>query len=285
MRMVAALRPNVRRHRSRPGEPVAGDVPALLPAAAFFDLDNTVLRGAAMYHLARGLQERRFFGRRQLARAAWWQLYFRLVGVEDPAHMAEARRRALAFIANRKTGDLERLAAEIVDDKILGKVWPDTLAMAEGHLAADEEVWLVTAAPVEVATVVAERLGLTGALGTVPERAGDTYTGLLVGDLLHGQAKATAVTELAAERGLDLERCAAYSDSHNDIPMLSLVGRPCAVNPDGRLREYAQEHGWRVRDYRTGRRAVRAAAAGAAISAAVSGGVAGLRALLRWLRH
>jgi HAD superfamily hydrolase (TIGR01490 family) len=271
MRMAAVLRRGRRGRRNAPATAGPGDdVRALLPAAAFFDLDNTVLRGAAMYHLARGLRERRFFGRVQLARAAWWQAYFRLVGVEDPQHMAEARRRALAFIADRKAGDLERLAAVIVDEKMMDRLWPGTLAMVARHLDAGDEVWIVTAAPVEVASVIADRLGLPGALGTVPARAGDTYTGLLVGDLLHGQAKANAVVELAATRGFDLERCAAYSDSANDIPMLSLVGAPVAVNPDGRLREYAHAHGWPVRDYRTGRRAVRAAAAGAALSAAFS---------------
>jgi phosphoserine phosphatase len=98
------------------------------------------------------------------------------------------------------------------------------------------------------------------------------YTGRLVGDLLHGPAKAEAVRALAVREGLELERCAAYSDSANDIPMLSLVGKPCAVNPDRALRAHAREHGWRIRDYRGRRRNTTigiAAGAGAAAGAAV----------------
>ena len=257
-----------------PEDALDSELRALFPSAAFFDLDNTVLRGAAMFHLARGLHERSFFSRSDIAKAAWWQTYFRLVGVEDPNHMREARHKALAAIAGTKARELSELAEIIVDEKMMDKLWPGTLEMAQRHLDAGDEVWLVTAAPIEVARVVAERLGFTGALATMPEQVDGAYTGMLVGDLLHGPAKAAAIRDLAAERDLDLERCSAYSDSHNDVPMLSLVGDPCAVNPDGRLRSYATAHGWRVRDYRTSRRAIRAAAVAAGITAGFMAGAA-----------
>jgi phosphoserine phosphatase len=94
-------------------------------------------------------------------------------------------------------------------------------------------------------------------LGTVAETRDGVYTGHLVGSVLHGEAKADAVRALAAAEGLDLRRCAAYSDSINDLAMLSLVGRPVAVNPDSALRIEARKRGWEVRDFRTGRKAVR----------------------------
>ena len=97
------------------------------------------------------------------------------------------------------------------------------------------------------------------------------YTGQLVGDMLHGPAKAEAIKALAEREGLDLARCSAYSDSYNDLPMLSLVGDPCAINPDAKLRAHAREQGWRIRDYRTGRKAARAGL----VVAAVAGGDAG----------
>ena len=87
------------------------------------------------------------------------------------------------------------------------------------------------------------------------EHVDGVYTGRLVGDMLHGRPRPSV---LAGREGLDLERCYAYSDSSNDIPMLSLVGHPCAVNPDGALHSHAKANGWRVRDYRTGRKAARA---------------------------
>ena len=139
------------------------------------------------------------------------------------------------------------------------RIWSGTRALAQLHLDAGQRVWLVTAAPVELGRVIAMRLGLTGALGTVAEIEDGAYTGRLVGDLLHGPAKADAITALATEEGLDLARCTAYSDSANDLPMLSLVGHAVAVNPDATLRREARRRNWEVRDFRTGRKAAKVA--------------------------
>src|SRR5919202_699639 len=131
------------------------------------------------------------------------------------------------------------------------RIWAGTRALAEQHLDAGQRVWLVTATPVELARIIAHRLGLTGALGRVSEVEDGRYTGRLVGEPLHGAAKAEAVRALAEREGLDLARCAAYSDSANDIPMLSLTGQAVAVNPHTGLRAVSRTRGWPVRDFRT----------------------------------
>ena len=250
-------------------------------AAAFFDVDNTIMQGASIFHLARGLHRRNFFTTADIAKAAWQQVWFRVVGVEDPEHIAKARSSALAFIAGHSVSELEEITEEIFDEAMSSKIWPGTRAIAQQHLDRGERVWLVTAAPVEIAVVIARRLGLTGALGTVAEQVDGVYTGELVGELLHGEGKAVAVRTIAEREGLDLARCSAYSDSSNDLPMLSLVGHPCAVNPDAALAAHAKEQGWMVRDYRTGRRFALASTKLAASGAAVTGAWR----LARHLRH
>jgi HAD superfamily hydrolase (TIGR01490 family) len=241
-------------------------------AAAFFDVDNTIMQGASIFHFARGLHRRKFFTTRDILGAIWQQMYFRIAGVEDPEHIAKARSSALAFIAGHKVSELEEIGEEIFDERMAERIWPGTRAIAQQHLDRGERVWLVTAAPIEIASVIARRLGLTGAIGTVAEHVDGVYTGELVGEMLHGEGKAVAVRTIAEREGLDLERCSAYSDSSNDLPMLSLVGHPCAVNPDAKLRAHARKHGWRVRDYRTGRKVavVSAKVAGAGATAAAA---------------
>ncbi|MFF4217251.1 HAD family hydrolase [Streptomyces nondiastaticus] len=261
---------------AEPDFPVVGDV----QAAAFFDLDNTVMQGASLFHFGRGLYKRRFFQKRELARFAWQQVWFRLAG-EDAEHMQDARDSALSIVKGHRVSELMTIGEEIYDEYMAERIWPGTRALAQAHLDAGQKVWLVTAAPVEAATIIARRLGLTGALGTVAESIGGVYTGKLVGEPLHGPAKAEAVRALAAAEGLELDRCAAYSDSANDIPMLSLVGHPYAVNPDGRLRKHAREHGWRLRDYRTGRKAAKVGIPAAAGVGALAGGAAAAIALHR----
>jgi len=259
----------------------AMEIPPDPSAAAFFDVDNTVMQGASIFHLAKGLHRRKFFTTREILGAAWKQAYFRVVGVEDPEHVAEARASALAFIAGHSVQELEELGEEIFDEAMAHRIWPGTRALTRLHLDQGQRVWLVTAAPIEIATIIARRLGLTGALGTVSEHVDGIYTGQLVGEMLHGAAKAEAVKALAEREGLDLSRCSAYSDSFNDLPMLSLVGDPCAINPDSRLRDHARANGWRVRDYRTGRKAARAGLVAAGLAGAATGSAAAAVAIRR----
>ncbi|CAM5399394.1 HAD-IB family hydrolase [Streptomyces viridifaciens] len=250
-------------------------------AAAFFDCDNTILRGAAIFYLGVGLYRHGFLTRRDIARFAWQQAMFRLHGTEDPDHISDARNTALGIVAGKRTADLEAICEEVFEQVVADKIWPGTRALVQMHLDAGQRVWLVTAAPLEVARIIARRLGMTGALGTVAEARDGHYTGRLVGDLLHGPAKAAAVRALARRERLDLDRCAAYSDSANDIPMLSLVGHPYVVNPDGALRRHARAQGWRVRDFRTGRKAARVGLPAAAALGVAAGATAAAVALRR----
>jgi HAD superfamily hydrolase (TIGR01490 family) len=253
-------------------------------AAAFFDVDNTIMQGASIFHLARGLHRRKFFTTRDLVKAAWQQVWFRVVGSEDPEHIANARATGLAFIAGHSVAELEEIGEEIFDEHMADKIWPGTRALAQWHLDRGHRVWLVTAAPVEIAQVIARRLGLTGALGTVSAHVDGIYTGELVGEMLHGEGKAIAIRELAGHEGLVLDECYAYSDSSNDLPMLSLVGHPCAVNPDSSLRSHAKSHGWRIRDYRTGRKVAVVGGKGAVAAVAAGGMWHALRRRRRSIR-
>jgi HAD superfamily hydrolase (TIGR01490 family) len=249
------------------------DQPPDPSAAAFFDVDNTLMRGASIFYLARGLYQREFFTIRDLAGFLWQRAWFTALG-ENLDHVDRIRHKALSFVAGHTVSELTAIGEEIYDECMAKKIWPGTHALAQLHLAAGERVWLVTATPIEVAEVIAHRLGVSGALGTVAEQVDGVYTGRLVGEPLHGPAKATAVAALARREGLDLARCSAYSDSHHDIPLMELVGRPCAINPDARLRAHAKAHGWRVRDYRTGRKAAKMGLP-ALVGAAAGGIVAG----------
>lgn len=239
--------------------------------AAFFDVDNTMMVGASMFHFAKGLAARKFFSSRDLAGFVWKQVRFRLGG-ESAGDISSARESALAFVAGKHIEELVALSGDIYDTNMADKIWSGTRALAQLHLDAGERVWLVTATPEELAQIIADRLGLTGALGTRAEKTPDgVYTGHLVDQVLHGEAKADAVRALAAREGLDLSRCAAYSDSINDLPMLSVVGRAVAVNPDSALRAEARRRGWEIRDFRTGRKAAKVGVPSAAGSLAIAG--------------
>jgi HAD superfamily hydrolase (TIGR01490 family) len=245
-----------------------------LTAAAFFDVDNTMMVGASIFHFARGLAARKFFTTADLAGFAWQQLKFRVGGRETAYSTTTGRDTALSFVAGRTVSEITELGEEIYDELMADRIWTGTRALAQMHLDAGQRVWLVTATPVELALIIARRLGLTGALGTVAESIDGHYTGRLVGEILHGPAKAHAVRALAVAEGLDLRRCTAYSDSVNDVPMLSAVGTAVAVNPDSELRDAAKERGWQIRDFRTGRKAARIGVPSVLGAGAIAGAVA-----------
>ena len=256
-------------------------VPADPTAAAFFDVDNTMIRGASIYFFGKGLAGRGLITTRDLLRFGWQQVAFRVRGTEDLDVVAAARDKALGLVAGKSVTEIVAYGEEIYDELMERRIWSGTRALAQQHLDAGQRVWLVTATPVELARIIAKRLGLTGALGTVSEVEGGRYTGRLVGEPLHGPAKAEAVRALAEREGLDLSRCTAYSDSSNDVPMLSMVGHAVAVNPDSELRNLARARGWQVRDFRTGRKAAKVGVPAAAGVGALTGGVLAGLALRR----
>ena len=274
----ADLAADVARHAELPGPPRPGPrpPPADLTAAAFFDVDNTLVHGSSLVHFARGLAARKYFTYGDLMRFAYAQAKFQLTGRENSDDVAAGRRKALAFIEGRRTDELVGLGEEIYDEIIADKIWPGTRALAQMHLDAGQQVWLVTATPYELAHTIAKKLELTGALGTIAESVDGVFTGRLVGDILHGSGKAHAVRSLAIREGLNLKRCTAYSDSHNDVPMLSLVGTPVAINPDSGLRELARQRGWEIRDFRTARKAARVGVPSALALGAAGGALAAI---------
>ena len=234
------------------------------------------MHGSSLVHFARGLAARKYFTYGDLGRFVYAQAKFQLTGRENSDDVAAGRRKALAFIEGRSTAELVALGEEIYDEIIADKIWPGTRALAQMHLDAGQQVWLVTATPYELAATIARRLGLTGALGT-DRRVGRRGVHRPAGrrhPARHRQGARRAVA--GHPRGLNLRRCTAYSDSFNDVPMLSLVGTAVAINPDADLRDLARERGWEIRDFRTARKAARIGVPSALALGAVGGALAAI---------
>lgn len=221
--------------------------------AAFFDVDNTLIRGSTIYFLGRGMYQRGYFTKGDISRFVLANLRFRLTGKENPTEIARFQDAATDFIGGHNVHDIEKIAQEIYDEYVSPAMWQGTIDIAKKLCSEGVEVYLVTAAPEDMAKLIAQRLGLNGALGSKAEIKDGFYTGKMNGPLLHGKEKATAIKELAAERGFNLEECYAFSDSNNDLPLLQSVGHPSAINPDALLSLRAMAEGWPIHDFRRAR--------------------------------
>jgi HAD superfamily hydrolase (TIGR01490 family) len=224
--------------------------------AAFFDLDRTLIPGSSLFLLARAAYERDMFRVRDILRFGWGQAMFRLKG-EDPRGMEKSKNSTLDFVTGKSQSELLQMGREIVEERIIPRVYEDIVRVIEAHQQHGDLTFLVTAAPIELAETISRELGMTGAIATISEvdDAG-YYTGRLSGDVMHGPAKAKAAAETAAEHGIDLTDCSAYSDSINDLPLLESVGDPHAVNPEHELKRVARMRGWHIHELRTRRRAL-----------------------------
>ena len=258
------------------GMPINEAIPEPQKIGAFFDIDNTIMRGASIYHLARGLFARKILSATDLANFAIAQGKFLTYGSENLSDMARITENALSFVTGRTVEEVIGLSEEIYDEIMADKVWPGTVQLAHTHRAAGHQVWLVSAAPIELANIIATRLGLSGAIATVSEVENGVYTGRLKNPPMHGEQKAIAVAKLAGEHGLDLVHSFAYSDSSNDIPLLKSVGNPTAINPDSALRSLAIENGWPVHDFRRQRLVKRYGVPAGATAIALVGAGAGI---------
>jgi len=221
---------------------------------AFFDVDNTLLKGSTLFFLGRGMYQRGFFTKKDISAFVLANLRYRLTGKENKDEITRFQNAACEFIKGHNVIEIEKIGQEIYEEYVSPAIWQGTVEIAQEHLSKSEEVWLVTATPLDMASLMVKRLGFTGALGTKAEIENGVYTGKMIGNLLHGREKALAIVELANQNGFSLENCYGYSDSHHDIPLLEAVGSPRVINPDTLLRIRAYRDNWPVYDFRRARR-------------------------------
>jgi HAD superfamily hydrolase (TIGR01490 family) len=258
------------------------------PAAAFFDLDRTLMEGSSAFQFGRAAYKAGLMGRRQLIADGWANLRFRLRGSTDEDTHA-LRDRISKSLEGVRVRDLERLGADVLAG-ILPRVYPQMLAVAHEHQDAGRRAYIVTAASREMAEILARVLALDGAIGSQFSEIRDgVFTGQPTGLFIYRSDKARAIRDLAAREGIELGDSYAYSDSESDLPMLRVVGHPVAVNPDPALARIARQEGWEVLRFdRLGRRlktvaalAGAAAAGGIGSAALASRGRTGRRSLPR----
>jgi HAD superfamily hydrolase (TIGR01490 family) len=225
-------------------------------AAAFFDLDKTLMAGSSGMQFARIAAKQGIVGRRQLASWGFEHLRYRLRGTTD-ARTAEVLKVARELIKGVAERTIDRMGPEVMA-AILPRVFPQMLAEVYVHQDAGRPTFIVSAAGNGVVESLAGVLGMDGGIGTRYEVDGEgNFTGRLDGPFVYGEGKVVAMREFAARHEIDLAASYAYSDSLSDLPMLRAVGNPVAVNPDPPLAAIAREEGWQVlRFERLGRRLV-----------------------------
>ena len=224
-----------------------------MTAAAFIDLDRTLVAGASGFYWARAAVDAGLISRREMAGIVRRNIEFRLRGSTDDT-TDEVREQISKLIEGQRVVDLRRMMPEVLAG-VLPRVYPQMLTVAYGHQDAGRRVYIATASSQQMADMLSYVLGFDGGIGARSEVVDGRFTGRDQGEFTYREGKAARIRELAAAEAIDLRASYAYSDSESDLPMLRLVGHPVAVNPDAELERVATDEGWEIlRFERLGRR-------------------------------
>lgn len=221
----------------------------MVQAAAFFDLDRTVIATASALAFARPFYRDGLLSRRDVIINGYTQLSVKLAGAGEE-QLARIRDQLAAQCRGWRVEQVERIVAESLDELIAPYVYAEALELIAWHRAAGRHVVLVSASGEEMVNPIAELVGADDVIATRMAVANGRYTGEIE-FYGAGEQKAVAVRKMAADHGYDLTRSYAYSDSISDLPLLSTVGYPTVVNPDRALRRAAIERAWPLMVFRS----------------------------------
>ena len=214
-----------------------------MAAAAFFDLDRTLIKRSSVLALAGTFRRRGLISRLDLVKSAFWQVLFVLRGA-SAERVRSAAEDGMRILDGFSVEEMQHIVGDAMETVLRPLVYEEPLHLLERHRARGEQVYIVSATLQEIVQVIADDLGFDGALGTVCEVEDGKYTGKATRPL-HAENKARCIQKL----DYDLAASTAYSDSHTDLPFLEAVGHPVAANPDRKLRRIAAERGWPVVDF------------------------------------
>lgn len=240
-------------------------------AAAFFDLDRTIISGSSAFAFGLVAYRAGFMSKTRLLKDAANAVTFKFSGASDEKTEA-VKQRILEAIEGVEVSSMNELADDIIA-RLINDVRREARGLIDLHTAAGRDTYIVSASPVEIVGRFAKTMEMTGGLGTVAEIEDGIYTGRLAEPFCYGEGKAFAMSKVASEQGYDLATSYAYTDSAGDLPMLEAVGHPVAVNPDHALETIAYHRGWPIVEFsRTRKKVIKrtTAAVGAAALAGVT---------------
>ncbi|HEY9532042.1 MAG TPA: HAD family hydrolase [Burkholderiales bacterium] len=213
---------------------------------ALFDLDNTLLAGDSDYEWGQflvdeGVLERESY---EAQNRAYFEQY--VAGTLD---IHEYLGFALRPLAQHSAQDLARWHARFMESRILPMIGATARTLVRRHLDRGDLCAVITATNSFVTAPIAREFGVANLIATEPESRDGRFTGRVAGIACFRKGKVCRLEQWLAARGRkvnDFSESSFYSDSHNDLPLLELVTRPVAVDPDDELLHTARQRNWEV---------------------------------------
>ncbi len=217
---------------------------------ALFDLDNTLLNGDSDFEWSQfliriGVLDRELFEARNLA---FYEHY--KAGTLDIQEFLDFQLKPLSRHA-RKT--LDEWHQRFMREQVLAMIAQPARELVEHHRRAGDVCVIITATNSFVTAPIAHEFGIDHLIATEPEHKNGEFTGRVAGVPSFREGKIVRLESWMKQQGCDWDSYSDttfYSDSLNDLPLLTRVKHPVAVDPDDTLRQYAVQHGWPVMSLR-----------------------------------
>ena len=213
-------------------------------SAAFFDLDKTIISRSSLLAFTKPFNEAGLISRKRMLKNFIDQYFFANSGANH-AQMEKMRQTLTSMVTGWDVQQTKDVINESLHSAIDPMIYDEAAELIEKHIRDGRDVILVSTSGREIVEPIGKMLGATDVIATDMEVVDGKYTGK-VAYYAYAEKKAEAVRAIAEKNGYDLQKSFAYSDSSTDIPLLSIVGFPCVVNPDRGLRAHAEANNWPI---------------------------------------
>lgn len=212
--------------------------------AAFFDLDDTIIKGNSGMRCA--------FHYFLTGRISLWQsmiiafsYFFYFIGKSDPYRFFL---NIYAFLKGKNFKSEEHFCADFFDRKLKKKIYNDAVELIKWHKEQGHIVVIVTNSLDLMVLRIKKYIDVDFFIATTLIESDNKFTGKTK-IVNYGKNKVKYINELAKKVEIDFKKSYAYSDNNSDIPMLSIVGNPVATNPQGKMRRYAIKNNWKIQNF------------------------------------
>ncbi|GAA1471992.1 HAD family hydrolase [Corynebacterium aurimucosum] len=217
-------------------------------AAAFFDLDKTIIATSSAYAFGREFMHNGLITHAEALQLSLAKASYMLAG-HSSEHMDTTRDQLAAMAAGWSVQEVHDIAVETMHSVVTPAIYAEARALIDAHRTAGHDVVIISASASVLVEPIAQELGIEHVVATELAEKDGRFTGEIL-FYCKGAAKAEALARMAKQLNVDPDVSFAYSDSATDIPMLEQVGHPVAVNPDRLLKKHALAHDWEIRTFK-----------------------------------
>ena len=216
-------------------------------AAAFYDLEGTLVSTNLVHTLA-------FYSRRQqgffttIKKSVGTFAKLPLFGVTDLYSRNVFNEFFFQSYAGESQDRLRYFSEELFEEVLKPAIFDGTRELIAQSKKIGQKQIVITGALDFTVDRLCEYLGIEEFVSNRLEFVNGYATGRILPPVMASATKAKWMREYAEKNDINLSESYAYSDSISDLPMLSIVGHPVAVNPDFRLKQTATQHDWAILD-------------------------------------